>query len=123
VPGRLRRVGGSRLAIEHPNIGASSPAGGACLLLIFSLGPLIVIAIANGFPIRPSNSAMCGSVLTAARCAQHHIRVGPVLRIEERRAADCDRRIGLGDLAELHADVAFARKRTVSESMRTPIWS
>ena len=43
--------------------------------------------------------------------AQHYIRVGPVLWIEERIAPDRDPRIGLGDLAELHADVAFARIR------------
>jgi hypothetical protein len=35
--------------------------------------------------------------------AQHHIRVGPVLWIEERIAPDRDRRIGFGDLAELRA--------------------
>ena len=40
--------------------------------------------------------------------AQHHIRVGPVLWIEKRIAPDRDLRIGLGDLAELHADVALA---------------
>ena len=43
--------------------------------------------------------------------AQHHIRVRPVLWIEERIAPDRDRRLGLGDLAELHPDVAFARIR------------
>jgi hypothetical protein len=43
--------------------------------------------------------------------AQYHIRVGPVLRIEERIAPDRDRRIGLGDLAELHPDVTLARAR------------
>jgi hypothetical protein len=43
--------------------------------------------------------------------AEYHIRVGPVLRIEERIAPDRDRRIGLGDLAELHPDVALARIR------------
>jgi len=43
--------------------------------------------------------------------AQHHIRVRPVLRVEERIAPDRDRRLGLGDLAELHPDVAFARIR------------
>jgi hypothetical protein len=32
-----------------------------------------------------------------------------LLRIEERRAADCDRRIGLADLAGLHTNVALAR--------------
>ena len=37
--------------------------------------------------------------------------VGPVLRVEERKAADRDPRIGLGDLTELHPDVAFARIR------------
>src|SRR5262249_2774627 len=41
----------------------------------------------------------------------HHIRVGPVLWIEERVATDCDPGIGLGDLAELHSDIAFARIR------------
>jgi len=43
--------------------------------------------------------------------AQHHIRVAPVLLIEKRIAADRDLGIGLGDLAELHPDVAFARIR------------
>src|SRR5205807_6484647 len=43
--------------------------------------------------------------------AQHHIRVGPVLRIEERIAADRDLGIGLSDLAELHAYIALARIR------------
>src|SRR6266446_1765040 len=40
---------------------------------------------------------------------KRHVR--PVLRIEERIAADRDLGIGLGDLAELHADVALARIR------------
>jgi hypothetical protein len=43
--------------------------------------------------------------------AQHHIRFGPAVRIEERMAADRDLGIGLGDLAEQQADVAFARIR------------
>ena len=43
--------------------------------------------------------------------AQHHIRVGPVLRIEERMAADRNLGIGPGDLAELHANVALAHIR------------
>jgi hypothetical protein len=43
--------------------------------------------------------------------AQHHIRIGPVLRIEERIAPDRDPRIGFGDLAELHSVIAFARIR------------
>src|SRR6516164_8169481 len=43
--------------------------------------------------------------------AQHHIRVGPVLRIEERIAPDRDPRISFGDLAKLHADVTLARIR------------
>ena len=43
--------------------------------------------------------------------AQHHIRVEPVLWIEEWIAPDRDPWIGLGDLAELHPDVAFARIR------------
>jgi hypothetical protein len=34
-----------------------------------------------------------------------------LLRIEERRVADCDRRIGLGDLTELHTNVTLARIR------------
>jgi hypothetical protein len=56
--------------------------------------------------------------------AQDEICIGPVLRIEERIAPDRDRRIGLGDLAELHPDVAVERIRAhVSESMRTPILS
>ena len=32
-----------------------------------------------------------------------------MLRIEERVGSDRDRRMGLGDLAELHPDVTFAR--------------
>jgi hypothetical protein len=56
--------------------------------------------------------------------AQHHIRVGPMLRIEERIAADHDLGVGLGDLIKLRADVALARTaRTVSESMRTLVLS
>ena len=43
--------------------------------------------------------------------AQHHIRVGPMPRIEGRIAPDRDPRIGFGDLAELHSDIAFARIR------------
>jgi hypothetical protein len=43
--------------------------------------------------------------------ALHHIRVGPVLWIEERIAPDRDPRTGFGDLAELHSDVAFTRIR------------
>src|SRR6266566_6824711 len=62
--------------------------------------------------------AFCKRELLWIAGAQYHIRGGPVLRIEERIAPDRDRRIGLGDLAELHPDVAFAR--TVSESMGTP---
>src|SRR6516165_6199814 len=37
------------------------------------------------------------------------MRVGPVLRIEKRIAADRDLGIGLCDLAKLHADVPLAR--------------
>ena len=56
--------------------------------------------------------------------AQHHMRIGAVLRIEEWIAPDRDPRIGLGDLTELHSDVAFgASVCTVSESIRTPILS
>ena len=40
---------------------------------------------------------------------QHHVGVRAALRIEERIAADRHVRIGLGDLAELAADVALAR--------------
>jgi len=40
--------------------------------------------------------------------AQHHIRVGPMLRIEKRIAADRDLRIGFGNLTELHINVALA---------------
>jgi hypothetical protein len=43
--------------------------------------------------------------------AQHHIRVGPVLWIEERIAADRYPRIGFGNLAELHTNVALAHVR------------
>jgi hypothetical protein len=35
----------------------------------------------------------------------------PVLWIEERIAPDRDPRIGFGDLAELHSDIAFASIR------------
>src|SRR6516162_9622561 len=49
-------------------------------------------------------------LLRVAR-AQYHVGIGPVLRIEERIAADRDFGIGLGDLAELGADVALARVR------------
>jgi len=54
--------------------------------------------------------------------AQHDIGIGPVLRIEERIAADRHRRIGLDDLAELHSDITLARMRAHRlEIMRTPI--
>src|SRR5262245_6675035 len=43
--------------------------------------------------------------------AQHHIRVGPVLRIEKRIAADRDLGIGFGNLTELHTNVALAHVR------------
>src|SRR5262249_46839504 len=46
-------------------------------------------------------------LLRVAR-AQDHVGIGPVLRIEEWIAADRDFGIGLGDLAELGADVALA---------------
>src|SRR5262249_62244161 len=49
-------------------------------------------------------------LLRVAR-AQDHVGIGPVLRIEEWIAADRDFGIGLGDLAELGADVALARVR------------
>jgi hypothetical protein len=42
---------------------------------------------------------------------QRHIRIGPMLRIEERISPDRDPEIGLGDLAELHPDAALARIR------------
>src|SRR5262245_21734171 len=42
---------------------------------------------------------------------QHHIRLGPVRWIEELVATDRGPGIGLGDLAELHSDIAFARIR------------
>jgi hypothetical protein len=58
------------------------------------------------------------------RGREHHIRVGPVLLIEKRIAADRNLGIDLGDLAELHTNVALARiARTVPESMRTPVLS
>src|SRR5262249_49359227 len=50
-------------------------------------------------------------LLRVAR-AQDHVGIGPVLRIEEWIAADRNFGIGLGDLAELGADVALARIRT-----------
>jgi hypothetical protein len=43
--------------------------------------------------------------------AQHHIRVGPVLWIEERMAPDRDPRVGFGNLTELHPDIALASIR------------
>ena len=43
--------------------------------------------------------------------AQHHIRVGPVLRIEKRIAANRDLGIGFGNLTELHTNVALAHVR------------
>jgi hypothetical protein len=72
-------------------------------------------------------AALAPHVLDRAFCllwiagAQHHIHVGPILRTEERIAANRNLRIGRRDLAKLHANVALAR--TVSESMRTPILS
>jgi hypothetical protein len=36
--------------------------------------------------------------------AQHHIRIGPMLRIDERTSPDRDPEIGLADLAELLPD-------------------
>jgi hypothetical protein len=44
----------------------------------------------------------------ASRGAQYHIRVGPVLWIEERIAPDRDPRIGFGNLTELLPNIAFA---------------
>src|SRR5262245_65475227 len=46
----------------------TAPAGGACLLLIFSLGPLIVIAIAIWLPDPPIEwrDVWLGAILTAA---------------------------------------------------------
>jgi hypothetical protein len=41
--------------------------------------------------------------------------------IEEPRAADCDRRIGLGDLAELHTNVALARIRAQHRNGDRPL--
>ena len=56
--------------------------------------------------------------------AQHHIRVGPVLRIEKRIAADRDFGIGFGDSPScIPISPSRASARTVSESMRTPILS
>jgi hypothetical protein len=55
-----------------------------------------------------SSTARLACELLCIAGAQYHIRVGTVLRIEERIAPDRDSRIGLGDLAELHADVALA---------------
>jgi hypothetical protein len=43
--------------------------------------------------------------------AQHYIGVGSTLRIEKWIAADRDLGMGLGDLAELHADVTLVRTR------------
>jgi len=43
--------------------------------------------------------------------AAPRLRRVAVLRIEERIAPDRDRRISLGDLAELHPDVTLARAR------------
>ena len=75
-------------------------------------------------------AALAPHVLDRAFCllwiagAQHHIHVGPILRTEERIAANRNLRIGRRDLAKLHANVALARIRAmVSESMRTPVLS
>jgi hypothetical protein len=54
--------------------------------------------------------------------AQH--RVGPMLRIEKRIAADRDFGIGFGDSPScIPISPSRASARTVSESMRTPILS
>ena len=49
--------------------------------------------------------------------AQHHIRVEPVLWIEGRRAPDRDRRVGLGDLAEVAPKLKIG-VRMLSETVR-----
>jgi hypothetical protein len=58
---------------------------------------------------------------TSADGLQYHIRVGPVLRIEERIAPDRDRRIGSPSCVPMSSSRASAR--TVSESMRMPVSS
>ena len=68
---------------------------------------IVLAALAPACP-RPR---VCKRKLLYIAGAQDDFRIGPVLRIEERIATDRDRRIGLGDLAELHPDVAFARIR------------
>ena len=57
--------------------------------------------------------------------AQHHIRVGPVLWIEERIAPDRDRRIGPWRSRRVAMPMSPSRAsaRTVSERMLTPILS
>src|SRR5215831_3076030 len=55
--------------------------------------------------------AFCKRELLCIAGAQHHIRVGPVLRIEKRIAADRDLGIGFGNFTELHANVALAHVR------------
>jgi hypothetical protein len=56
--------------------------------------------------------------------AQDDIGIRPVLRIEERIAADRNLRIGLGDPPScIPMSFSRASARTVSESMRTPILS
>src|SRR5262249_50636832 len=69
--------------------------------------------------------AFCKGELLWIAGAQHHIHVGPVLRIEERIAADRNLRIGRRDLAKLHADVALARIRAhgLREHANAPILS
>ena len=54
-------------------------------------------------PAGPRPRAFCKRKLLCIAGAQDDIRIGPVLRIEERIATDRDRRIG----DELHANIAF----------------
>ena len=49
--------------------------------------------------------------LLCITCAQHHVRVGPMLGIEERIAPNRYPRIGFGNLTELYSEVALARIR------------
>ena len=52
--------------------------------------------------------------------AQDHVGIGPVLRVEERIAADCNLGIGLGNVAELRADIAFARVGANAHAVEKP---
>src|SRR5262249_87156 len=66
---------------------------------------IVLAALAPACP-RPRVWPARASVLAGA---QHHIRVGPVLRIKERIAPDPDPRIALAERAQLTSDLVFTR--------------